>query len=343
MAATPAERPGAAERGPARRGVTFRVGRLLGAAVAGYAGFLAVEGSRRVVHPPRRPFEPLAGEPTTPADLGLAYEDLRFTTDDGVTLSGWLVAARRETRAAVVLMHGFSWNRLPWLAGYVPWLSERYHVLQFDFRGHGASDDADITLGTAERRDAAAAVRVLEGRGLGPVGLMGISMGASVAIMAAAELPVAAVVADAPYADLYNPIGNRMRELRYPMPWLGSRLVVLGASLRARTRLLAPIDHVARLAPRGLLIIAPREDQLIDNAQAQRLYATANAPKELYVVEGAGHADALAVGGAEYRRRVMGFLEAHLDGVAEEAASTSAIGPGWSDSILWRTQPPKGS
>ncbi len=245
---------------------------------------------------------------------------MRFTTDDGVTLSGWLVPARRDTRAAVVVMHGFSWNRLPWLSGFVPWLSERYHVLQFDFRGHGVSDDADITMGTAERHDVAAAVRILEERGLGPIALMGISMGAAVAIMAAPDLPVAAVVADAPYADLYNPIGNRMRELHYPLPWLGSRLVVLGASLRARTRLLAPIDHVARLSPRGLLIIAPREDQLIDNAQARRLYARAHAPKELYVVEGAGHGDALAVGGAEYERRVLDFLAKHLDLVGEQAA-----------------------
>lgn len=287
---------------------------MVGALLAGYAGFLVVEGSRRVVHPGRRPFEPLDGDPTTPDELGLDYEDVRFTTDDGVTLSGWLVRARRETRGAVILMHGFSWNRLPWLAGFVPWLTERYHVLQFDFRGHGVSEDADITLGTAERLDVAAAVRLLEGRGLGPIALMGISMGAAVAIMAGAELPVAAVVADAPYADLYNPIGNRMRELRYPMRWLGSRLVVLGASVRARTRLLAPIDHVAHLAPRGLLLIVPNEDHLIDADQGLRLYAAAHSPKELYVVEGAGHADARTVGGGEYERRVMSFLARHLDG-----------------------------
>ena len=95
----------------------------------------------------------------TPAELGLPYEEVRFTTDDGVTLSGWLVAARNETRAAVILMHGFSWNRLGELSAFVPWLREHYHVLQFDFRGHGTSGDADITLGTAERHDVAACRR----------------------------------------------------------------------------------------------------------------------------------------------------------------------------------------
>ena len=293
-----------------------RIVRLVGFLLAGYAGFVAVEGSRRIVRAPRRPFAPVAGEPQTPADIGLAYEEVRFTTDDGLTLSGWLIPARRETRAAVVLMHGFSWNRLPWLAGFVPWLSERYHVLQFDFRGHGDSEDAAITLGTAERRDVAAAVRLLGGRGLGPIALMGVSMGAAVAIMAAPDLPVAAVVADAAYADLRNPIGNRMRELRIPLPGIGSRLVVLGAALRARTRLLAPIDRVARIAPRGLLLIAPREDQLIDWEQSVRLHAAAGEPRELYVVEGAGHSEAREIGGAEYERRVIEFLARHLDGAA---------------------------
>ncbi len=303
------------------------LGRAVGVALAAYVGFLTVEGSRRLVHPPRRPFLPFVeGDPVTPAELGLAYEDVRFTTDDGVTLSGWLVPAHRETRSAVILMHGFSWNRLGELAAFVPWLSQRYHVLQFDFRGHGASGDADITLGTAERRDVAAAVRLLEGRGLGPIALMGLSMGAAVAIMAAPDLPVAAVVADAPYADLFNPIANRMRELHYPMPALGSRLIVAGAGLRARTRMLAPIDRVADIAPRGLLIIGPREDQLIDHDQVLRLYDAAGDPKELYVVEGAGHPDAHALGGADYERRVLDFLARHLDGIEPAATAASVQG-----------------
>jgi alpha-beta hydrolase superfamily lysophospholipase len=299
------------------RGLLTWVGRAVGAAIGLYIGFVGVEGSRRVVRPARRPFLPfMEGDPVSPEALGLAHEDVRFTTDDGVTLSGWVVPARRDTRSAVILMHGFSWHRLGELAAFVPWLSARHHVLQFDFRGHGNSSDADITLGTAERRDVAAAVRLLEGRGLGPIALMGVSMGAAVAIMAAPDLPVAAVVADAPYADLENPIANRMREMHYPMPRLGARLIVASAGLRARTRLLAPIDRVAEIAPRGLLLIGPREDRLIDHEQVLRLFAEAGEPKELYVVDGAGHPDAHTVGGHVYERRVLEFLGRHLDGEA---------------------------
>ena len=298
-----------------RRGLAAWLGRIAAAGTLGYLGYLTVEGSRRMVSPGRRPFLPAEGEPATPADIGLAYEDVRFTTDDGVNLSGWLIPAGRPTRAAVVLMHGFSWHRLPWLVGFVPWLQRRYHVLQFDFRGHGGSDDALITLGTLEQRDVAAAVHFLAGRGLGPIALMGISMGGSVAIMAAPDLPVAAVVADAAYADLRDPISNRMREAGYPLVELGARLVIAAASLRAGVRLRSPIRRVPSIAPRGLLLIAPAEDRLVSPEQSRRMYRAAGEPKELYVVAGAEHAGAHAAAPEAYERRVLDFLARHLDGV----------------------------
>ena len=289
------------------------IGRSVGLVLGAYLTYVAVRGSRLLVRPEVRPFLPeYAGAPATPGDLGLAYEDVRFTTDDGVTLSGWLVPAGRETRTAVIVLHGFSGHRLPELAAFVPWLQERHHVLQFDFRGHGESDPGPITLGWHERRDVAAAVRFLEGRGLGPIALFGISMGASTAIVAAPDLPVAAVVADAPFAELHHPIANRMREVGYPLAEVGARVIVAGAALRTRSRMRNPLAVVARIAPRPLLIISPAEDRLIDRGQSDRLFERAGEPKELYRVDSAAHAEAYAVDPEAYRSRVLGFLERHL-------------------------------
>jgi dipeptidyl aminopeptidase/acylaminoacyl peptidase len=299
-----------------RRGLLGWLGRIAAAVTFGYLGYLTVEGSRRLVSPVRRPFVPEEGDPATPADIGLGYEDVRFTTDDGVTLSSWLIRAARETRAAVILLHGFSGHRLPWLAGFVPWLQQRYHVLLFDFRGHGGSDDALISLGTLEQRDVAAAVRFLEGRGLGPIALMGISMGGSVAIMAAPDLPVAAVVADAAYAELRDPIANRMREVGYPLARLGAALVLAAASARARVWLRSPLHRVAQISPRALLLISPEEDRLVSPHQSQRMFRAAGEPKELFVVPGAAHAEAHLTAPEAYERRVLDFLARHLDGEA---------------------------
>ncbi|MDQ3880883.1 MAG: alpha/beta hydrolase [Chloroflexota bacterium] len=295
------------------RGLLAWLGAVAGTAVAGYLGYLTVEGSRRLIRPPRLRLAPGAGTPSSPADVGIPHEDVRFTTRDGVTLTGWLMPAARETRACVILMHGFGGNRLVDLVEFVPWLRARYNVLQFDFRGHGDSADAPISLRALEREDVSAAVRLVESRGLGPTALMGISMGAAVAILGAPALPVAAVVADAAFAELHHPVANRMRLDGYPLPRLGSRLIVAASTIRARARLVDPRSRVGHIAPRGLLLIAPREDVLIDYRQSLKLYEAAGDPKELYVVDGADHPSAHAVGGLEYERRVLAFLERHLD------------------------------
>lgn len=288
-------------------------GRVAGLLTGAYLFVVAFRGSHVLIRPQVRPFVPAwEGGPATPGDLGLAFEPVRFTTDDGVTLSGWLIPAARETRSAVIVLHGFSGHRLPELAAFVPWLQERYHVLQFDFRGHGESGPGSVTLGAHERRDVAAAVRFLEGRGLGPMALFGISMGAATAIISAPDLPVAAVVADAPFAELRHPIANRMREIGYPLAAIGSRLVVAGAALRTRSHLPDPVSVVGRLAPRALLLIAPQGDQLISWHQSERLFEAAGEPKELFVVPEAGHAEAYAVAPDAYRAKVLEFLERHI-------------------------------
>lgn len=300
--------------GGRRRSIAALVGRIVAAGAAGYLGVAAFEGSRRIVRPGKRPLELEGGGPVTPGDIGLAYSDVRFTTDDGYTLAGWLIPAERETTAAVILLHGFSWHRLPWLPDYVPWLQPHYNLLLFDFRGHGESDEAPITLGTAERRDVTAAVRFMENRGYGPIALMGISMGGAVAVAAAPDLPVAAVVADAAFGRVENPIANRMHEMGYPLARIGARLIVAAASLRTRTWLRDPIQRVAQIAPRGLLLVAPQEDQLVSWTESRALYEKAAEPKELFVVPGAAHSDAHAVAGPEYERRVLDFLARQLDG-----------------------------
>ncbi len=51
----------------------------------------------------------------------------------------------------------------------------------------------------------------------------------------------------------------------------------------------APIRWIDRIAPRPLLILHGADDDLVDVDQARRLYAKARQPKELAIVEGAGH------------------------------------------------------
>jgi len=73
-----------------------------------------------------------------------------------------------------------------------------------------------------------------------------------------------------------------------------------------------PIRSVGRIAPKALLLIAPKADRLISWRQSVALYEAAEEPKELFVVEGAGHGEALLGDPEGYRRRVLDFLERYL-------------------------------
>ncbi|MBA7673625.1 hypothetical protein ES703_81828 [subsurface metagenome] len=54
-------------------------------------------------------------------------------------------------------------------------------------------------------------------------------------------------------------------------------------------RLVSPIKHVAGIAPRPLLLVHGSKDELVDVSHAHRLYDKAGEPKQLVIVNGAGH------------------------------------------------------
>src|SRR4051812_37152719 len=51
----------------------------------------------------------------TPGMYGLAFEEVAFKTEDGLTLRGWLVPAQGQARAAIVAAHGRGGSRRSFL------------------------------------------------------------------------------------------------------------------------------------------------------------------------------------------------------------------------------------
>lgn len=247
-------------------------------------------------------------------------EEITFRTDDGLDLQGWYLAAPTPLDA-IVVCHGFGMERRELLALALG-LRERNHaVLLFDFRGHGRSGGTRSTVGYLEAGDILAAVAYLRHRpGLTgcPIGVAGLSMGAAAAILAAGETTaIAAVVADSSFATLRD-IAARGLRLLYGIPpfpfapfvvWFGEFFT------RTRIRLNRPVDAVAAIAPRPLFLIHGAGDQLVPPYDAVRLYEAAGEPKELWLVDGAGHAGAFHAHQARYIERVDRFFARWLQGV----------------------------
>ena len=77
-------------------------------AVAGYLllGIMLYLSQSRLIYYPQLPTRSITA---TPGDMGLAFEEVRLTTDDGLSLHGWYLPASRA-KATVLFLHGNAGN-----------------------------------------------------------------------------------------------------------------------------------------------------------------------------------------------------------------------------------------
>lgn len=259
----------------------------------------------------------------SPGNYGLRVEAVEFTSrDTGLQLSGWYLGGTPDA-PHLIFVHGVngvrSSSRALELAAR---LTERgYGVLMFDLRGHGSSDGGLTSAGYYERQDVWGAYDYLtqsRGVAVGNVGLVGFSMGAATAILAAAGEPgIRAVVADSPYAAATELIAaETARSL--PLPEWFTPVFVPAVSLLAFLRYgidvgaLAPEQAVTRL-DYPILVIHGDSDVRIPVNHGQRVADAGPPGSILWRVEDPGHATALAARPAEYAQRVVAYLEGRFE------------------------------
>ena len=131
---------------------------------------------------------------------------VEFASGSGSLLRGWMVPGEPGA-CSMVLMHGFRSDRRS-LIDRARFLGKAgYHVLLFDFQGHGESDGDRTTFGGLERLDAIAAVEFVRARLPDePVGCLGISMGGAAAVLAPGGLEVDALVLEAVFPTIESAI-----------------------------------------------------------------------------------------------------------------------------------------
>ena len=249
----------------------------------------------------------------TPADYGLAHESISFPARAGLILRGWYISAPNSERA-IIICHGYSSDCSPDLV-YAPLLhAVGYHLLFFDFRGHGASDGDYSSLVYFERDDVLAALDYLRARGISRVGLLGFSMGGAVALATAPLSPlVVGVISDCTFAELWHITRQAVRRHGMPEPFalVAGWLIVLLASIRLHANLFSadPVRWIGKIAPRPVLIMHGVADADVPVAEARELFRAAREPKELWLVPSATHRQIEGIAREEYRRRVVEFFE----------------------------------
>jgi dipeptidyl aminopeptidase/acylaminoacyl peptidase len=258
------------------------------------------------------------GVPSAPA-AGMAVRDVQFRASDGVWLSGWLALAGPRA-PVVILVHGFKGTRTDMLRWARFLYDAGYSVLLYDSRGCGASAGWHIGLGATEPDDILGAVtylRKLTETADSRIGVLGISLGAGEALLAAArDSSIVAVVADSAWTD-EHPQLDRMSWLPagpIALPALPYEAPLVNALIGARLTDTRPIAAVASIAPRAVLLIHSADDANATTPLAgeQTLFAAAHAPKEEWIAPSGGHTGALAAHPADYAAHVLTFLAQYL-------------------------------
>ena len=229
-----------------------------------------------VYHPDRRLV-------ATPVDVGLPFEDVWLTAEDGVKLHAWHIHAAAP-RALVVVCHGNAGNISHRLRLAEVLVREGLDALLFDYRGYGRSEGRPDEEGTY--RDARAARHALlrqPGVDGARIVYLGESIGGAVAVALAVEAPPLGLVLQSAFTSVKD-----MGRLHYPFI---PAAVVPDAypSLRRVAQLQAP-----------LLVLHGDRDDIVPVAHGRALFEAAPQPKRIEIVRGAGHNDLLDAMGAAY-------------------------------------------
>ena len=256
-----------------------------------------------------------------PSDHGLEYQDVDFGSRRGdVRLSGWYIPGN-ISKSTIIFVHGVGSTRSG--DGALD-LARRlvgrgYNTLLFDLRGHGSSEGDQVSGGFYEREDVLGAFDFLVARGTPPehIGLVGFSMGAGTAILAAAEEPgIRALVADSPYANVSD-LMTREVARKTVFPKWSVPIFLPAAKLMAKLvyhidmGVLVPEKAVTRL-DFPILVIHGMADTRIPVEQGLRLHKAAHPDSIIWLVPEVDHVDSFSTHPEEYATRVVAYFTQRL-------------------------------
>jgi len=255
-------------------------------------------------------------ERRSPAEFGLTFEEIRFSSRDGLMLGGRWIPADDSPRT-VVFLHGHGGSMDPDVQ-YAPALhAAEFNVMMFDFRAHGRSQGDFVSLGYLERQDVLGALDWLTARGLERVGLLGFSMGGAAAMLTAPIAPqVRAIVSDGGIARMTSALVGGLVESHVPR-WAArpvAWLAVLFTSWRLGANLFAyeSIRWVGKIAPRPVFFIHGGRDPYLAPGEFEALVAAAGEPKQVWRVDEAPHREVDLTAPEEYRRRIVEYFDRWL-------------------------------
>ena len=223
-------------------------------------------------------------------------ENVWFNSADGTRLNGWFFESQTGPEiATLIFFHGNGGN-----IRNVSWLGQRFakqgfDVLLFDYRGYGASDGVASAESELYADGDAAVAFVINQKKARPerIVLYGHSLGTAVVADVASRGHFGAVVLESGFSSASS-------VATAALPWLPKFLHFLGKNRFESARKLTNVKS-------PILIAHGDPDGTIPTGEARLLFASANEPKKLLIIPGAGHV-VFGAAGEQYLNQVEQFI-----------------------------------
>jgi fermentation-respiration switch protein FrsA (DUF1100 family) len=183
------------------------------------AGFLAYSVLALTIYfmQPTFLYRPMRGILYTPAELGLDFDDVIFTSGDGVQLNGWYIPAE-GSGMTVLFCHGNGGNMTHRLDSISIFNDLGLNCFIFDYRGYGNSEGEPSEEGTY--MDAAAAYKWLreeKKQSAEDIIIFGRSLGGSIAAKLASSVKAKSLILESCFTS-YVAIGAKFYPYM-PVKW----------------------------------------------------------------------------------------------------------------------------
>lgn len=249
-------------------------------------------------------------------------EDITLKSFDGLNLTSTLIMNENPTNKFIVLVHGVSICYVGSLKYFDIFYRNGFNVLIVNQRRHGKSEGKYSTYGFYEKYDVNMWIEYLKSRFGNDIilGLHGESMGAGT-VMETIPLndSIKFVIEDCGYSNFHELIGFQITHAyknRLVRKILRPSLIFANFFMKTKAKFsmkkIVPIDIVSSTSL-PMMFIHGKEDYFVPWYMAVDLYkAKTKGYKELYLVEGAKHAEALEVNKILYEKKIMIFIEKAL-------------------------------
>lgn len=271
----------------------------------------------KLTHPEKKELDDL------PSNYNLNYKDIEVGSRlDQTRLSAWQIETENDPKGVIIFSHGYGMNRLqeelPALALANDLVERSYHVLLFDYRNSGKSDGSLTTIGYLEQEDLLSFVDYAKDTYPDlPIGVIGFSMGASTAMIAAQkETAIQAVVADSPFAHLREYLEDNLSHWsNLPnFPFTRVMMTVIPVMTGIDADQVSPRDAIRNMETPHLLIHGDADKAIPYQQSEQIVKQSKKGNASLWIAPDVGHVQAYATFPSEYKERVIQFFDQSLQG-----------------------------